>query len=205
MKYKVFAGDPLYGRLLTLELERAGLIPSVNGSDEFALLAAEGLTELPKTLRLKAAILVDCGLLSAALPEFVKVLLLDRPFPLSELRSFLSELSREDETAAEDDDGIRIYPEDMTVAYKDQSSRLTKREYALFTYLHERPGVTVSRSELLHALWRDENARDTNVVDVYVRFLRMKLDEKFGLKLLRAVRGEGYVYLPEYTSTKGEV
>ena len=57
--------------------------------------------------------------------------------------------------------------------------------------------MTVSRSELLHSLWRDENARDTNVVDVYIRFLRAKLDEKFGVKLIRAVRGAGYVYLPD--------
>ena len=205
MKYKVLAGDPLYGRLLTLELERAGLTPAGKDSEDYSLLAAEGLTELPNSRRLRAAILVDCGLLSAALPESVRVLLLDRPFLLSELRDFLAEVSRESESSAEDEDGIRIYPEDMTIAFGDLSSRLTKREYALFTYLHERPGVTVSRSELLHTLWRDENARDTNVVDVYVRFLRMKLDEKFGLKLLRAVRGEGYVYLPELRTGKDEI
>ena len=60
-----------------------------------------------------------------------------------------------------------------------------------------KPGETISRAELLHNLWRDENARDTNVVDVYVRFLRQKLDEPLGLRLIRAVRGEGYVYAYE--------
>ena len=59
MKYKVLAGDPLYGRLLTLELERAGLTPAGKDSEDYSLLAAEGLTELPNSRRLRAAILVD--------------------------------------------------------------------------------------------------------------------------------------------------
>ncbi len=195
MKYKVLASDPLCGRMLSLELERAGLVRARDDSEDFAFLAAEGLVELPRAHRLRAAVLIDCGLLTASLPESVNVLLLDRPFALTELRKFIDEVLAAEEPA--DEEFISVCPDDMTVVCGDQSSRLTKREFALFCYLHERPGVTVSRSELLHSLWRDENARDTNVVDVYIRFLRAKLDEKFGVKLIRAVRGAGYVYLPD--------
>lgn len=201
MKYKVLASDPICGRMLSLELERAGLVRAHENSEDFALLAAEGLVELPRVHRLRAAILIDCGLLTASLPESVKVLLLDRPFSLGELRKFVGEVLAEDEPD-EEEEPIRLYPEDMTVVYGDFSSKLTKREFALFSYLHDRPGVTVTRSELLHSLWLDENARDTNVVDVYIRFLRTKLDEKFGVKLIRAVRGEGYVYLPDIDRMK---
>lgn len=201
MKYKVLASDPICGRMLSLELERAGLVRAHENSEDFALLAAEGLVELPRVHRLRAAILIDCGLLTASLPESVKVLLLDRPFSLGELRKFVGEVLAEDEPD-EEEEPIRLYPEDMTVVYGDFSSKLTKREFALFSYLHDRPGVTVTRSELLHSLWLDENARDTNVVDVYIRFLRTKLDEKFGIKLIRAVRGEGYVYLPDIDRMK---
>lgn len=201
MKYKVLASDPICGRMLSLELERAGLVRAHENSEDFALLAAEGLVELPRVHRLRAAILIDCGLLTASLPESVKVLLLDRPFSLGELRKFVGEVIAEDEPD-EEEEPIRLYPEDMTVVYGDFSSKLTKREFALFSYLHDRPGVTVTRSELLHSLWLDENARDTNVVDVYIRFLRTKLDEKFGIKLIRAVRGEGYVYLPDIDRMK---
>lgn len=201
MKYKVLASDPICGRMLSLELERAGLVRAHENSEDFALLAAEGLVELPRVHRLRAAILIDCGLLTASLPESVKVLLLDRPFSLGELRKFVGEVLAEDEPD-EEEEPIRLYPEDMTVVYGDFSAKLTKREFALFSYLHDRPGVTVSRSELLHSLWLDENARDTNVVDVYIRFLRTKLDEKFGVKLIRAVRGEGYVYLPDIDRMK---
>ena len=196
MKYRVLASDPICGRMLSLELERAGLVRAHENSEDFALLAAEGLVELPRVYRLRAAILIDCGLLTASLPESVKVLLLDRPFSLGELRKFVGEVLAEDEPD-EEEEPIRLYPEDMTVVYGDFTSKLTKREFALFSYLHDRPGVTVTRSELLHSLWLDENARDTNVVDVYIRFLRTKLDEKFGVKLIRAIRGEGYVYQPD--------
>ena len=201
MKYKVLASDPICGRMLSLELERAGLVRAHENSEDFALLAAEGLVELPRVHRLRAAILIDCGLLTASLPESVKVLLLDRPFSLGELRKFVGEVLAEDEPD-EEEEPIRLYPEDMTVVYGDFSAKLTKREFALFSYLHDRPGVTVTRSELLHSLWLDENARDTNIVDVYIRFLRTKLDEKFGVKLIRAVRGEGYVYLPDIDRMK---
>ena len=201
MKYKMLASDPICGRMLSLELERAGLDRAHENSEDFALLAAEGLVELPRVHRLRAAILIDCGLLTASLPESVKVLLLDRPFSLGELRKFVGEVLAEDEPD-EEEEPIRLYPEDMTVVYGDFSAKLTKREFALFSYLHNRPGVTVTRSELLHSLWLDENARDTNVVDVYIRFLRTKLDEKFGVKLIRAVRGEGYVYLPDIDRMK---
>ena len=201
MKYKVLASDPICGRMLSLELERAGLVRAHENSEDFALLAAEGLVELPRVYRLRAAILIDCGLLTASLPESVKVLLRDRPFALGELRKFVGEVLAEDEPD-EEEEPIRLYPEDMTVVYGDFSAKLTKREFALFSYLHDRPGVTVTRSELLHSLWLDENARDTNVVDVYIRFLRTKLDEKFGVKLIRAVRGEGYVYLPDIDRMK---
>ncbi len=182
--------------MLTLELERAGMVSAAEDSEDFGILAAEGLTEPIRARRLRAAILIDCGMLAASMPESVRVLILDRPFAISELRDFIKEVMKL-EAENEDDEGIAVYPEDMTVAYKDNSSHLTRREFALFCYLFERPGVTVSRSELLHSLWRDENARDTNVVDVYIRFLRSKLDEKFGIRLIRAVRGEGYVYLPD--------
>ena len=197
MKYKVIAADPLYGRMLSLELEKAGFIRGGEGVNDFRLLAAEGSTELPNVRLLRAAILIDCGLLAASLPESVKVLILDRPFAISELRDFLAGIRQSEENEDRDENGIVISPDDMSVVYGDKYSQLTKREFELFSYLYKRAGVTVSRNELLTNLWRDENARDTNVVDVYIRFLRAKLDEKFGVKLIHAVRGAGYYYLPE--------
>lgn len=201
-KYKVIASDPLYARLLRLELSRLGLTESEEGAKDYRILAAEGLTELPSVRRLRGAIFIDCGLLSAALPEQVKVLILARPFSLDELRRFVTSLSETEEEDDFEENKLILTHEDMTVSFGDHTVKLTPREYALLEYLHARPGQTISRSELLHELWKDENARDTNIVDVYVRFLRAKLDEPLGLRLIRAVRGEGYVYVYENEADK---
>lgn len=196
-KYKVIASDPLYARLLRLELDRLGLTESQEGAKDYRILVAEGLTELPLVRRLKGAVFIDCGLLSAGLPEQVKVLICERPFSLTELREFITDVCESEDDGDFEENKLILTPEDMTVSFGDHLIKLTPREYNLLAYLHERPGRVISRAELLCELWKDENARDTNVVDVYVRFLRSKLDEPLGLRLIRAVRGEGYVYAYE--------
>lgn len=195
MKFKVIASDELYGRMLTLELTAAGLEPVKSDADRYELLCAEGQTELIGSRRLTAAILVDCGILAAGLPESVKLLILDRPFSLAELRSFVAGLRGEDDVR--EDDGIRLRPDELSVEFGDECVKLTRREFSLFSYLFARPYETVSRNELLTRLWNDEKARGTNVVEVYINFLRAKLDDKFGVKLIRSKRGEGYSYSPE--------
>ena len=201
MKFKVIASDELYGRMLTLELTAAGLEPVKSDADRYELLCAEGQTELIGSRRLTAAILVDCGILAAGLPESVKLLILDRPFSLAELRSFVAGLRGEDDVR--EDDGIRLRPDELSVEFGDECVKLTRREFSLFSYLFARPYETVSRNELLTRLWNDEKARGTNVVEVYINFLRAKLDDKFGVKLIRSKRGEGYFYSPEIRKPKG--
>ena len=197
LKFRVIASDKLYERLLRLELLRLGLVEADENSKDYHILAAEGLCELPPHRRLKAAIFVDCGLLSAAMPEQVRLLILERPFSLAELRDFVKDVMERADDREYEENSLIISAEDMTVSFGEATVKLTPREFSLLSYLHARPGETISRAELLHNLWMDENARDTNVVDVYVRFLRQKLDEPLGLRLIRAVRGEGYVYAYE--------
>ena len=196
-KFRVITANPIYGRFLKLELERMGLEEAAEGAHDYQILAAEGMLELPRQRRLKAAIFVDCGILSAAMPEQVKVLLLGRPFAIEELRSFISEVTEHEDEGEYAENELVISEDDLSVSYRNTVVKLTPREFALLSYLHARPGETITRNELLTTLWKDENARDTNVVDVYVRFLRSKLDEPLGLRLIRAVRGEGYVYAYE--------
>ena len=192
LKFRVIASDRLYERLLKLELE---LTEADENSKDYHILAAEGLCELPPHRRLKAAIFVDCGLLSAAMPEQVRLLILERPFSLAELRDFVTDVVERADDREYEENSLIISEEDLTVSFGEATVKLTPREFSLLSYLHARPGETISRTELLHNLWHDENARDTNVVDV--RFLRQKLDEPLGLRLIRAVRGEGYVYAYE--------
>lgn len=70
---------------------------------------------------------------------------------------------------------------------------LTKREFDLLQYLLENKGHVVTRDVLLEQVWGFDYAGETNTVDVYVRFLRSKIDEVFHFKLIQTVRGVGYV------------
>ena len=74
---------------------------------------------------------------------------------------------------------------------------LTRREFDLLRYLLENKEKVISRESLLDNVWGFDFAGETNAVDVYIRFLRAKLDEKFGFKLIHTVRGVGYVVREE--------
>jgi DNA-binding winged helix-turn-helix (wHTH) protein len=79
-----------------------------------------------------------------------------------------------------------------TVSYKRQTAELTGREFALLLHLVKHKGETVTRASAAQAVWGKDGGTDTNIVDVYIRYLREKLDEKFGIKIISTVRGEGY-------------
>jgi DNA-binding response OmpR family regulator len=71
--------------------------------------------------------------------------------------------------------------------------QLTSREYALLEYLLQRQGHTVSRSEIWEHLYDFADRNTSNVVDVYVGYLRRKIDEPGRPSLIRTVRGRGYI------------
>ena len=70
---------------------------------------------------------------------------------------------------------------------------LTRREFDLLHYLLANKGRVISRETLLDHVWGFDFVGETNTVDVYIRFLRSKIDEQFGVKLIHTVRGVGYV------------
>ncbi len=75
----------------------------------------------------------------------------------------------------------------------DQEVELTKKEFDLLRHLLENKGRVLSRESLLDSVWGYDFVGETNSVDVYIRFLRSKIDEVFGIKLIHTVRGVGYV------------
>ena len=70
---------------------------------------------------------------------------------------------------------------------------LTAKEFALLQTLLHNKNIVMSRNTLLENVWGYDYVGETNIVDVYVRYLRQKIDEKFGVKLISTVRGVGYV------------
>ena len=79
------------------------------------------------------------------------------------------------------------------VLYGEEELSLTKKEYDLLECLMRNQDTALSREQLLNQVWDYEYMGDTNVVDVYIRYLRQKIDDRFGIRMIETVRGVGYV------------
>lgn len=79
---------------------------------------------------------------------------------------------------------------------KDELS-LTKKEYELLEYLIRNKNIAITREQLLNNVWEYEYMGDTNVVDVYIRYIRQKIDEKYSVRIIHTVRGVGYIIKDE--------
>ena len=84
-----------------------------------------------------------------------------------------------------------------TVTRAGQEIFLSAKEYALLEYLLQNKGIVLSREKIEDHIWDFDYEGGTNVVDVYIRYLRKKLDDDYGNKLIHTVRGRGYVIREE--------
>lgn len=88
---------------------------------------------------------------------------------------------------------LSLNPDARIATYDGHPIDLTKKEFDLLEYLMQNRNVVVSREKLLDAVWGFDFYGSTNVVDVYVRYLRSKIDEAYGETIIETVRGTGYV------------
>ncbi len=79
------------------------------------------------------------------------------------------------------------------VTYDQTPIDLTKREFILLEVLLENRSIVLSRDTLLEKVWGYDYMGETNIVDVYIYYLRSKIDDKFGEKIIETVRGVGYM------------
>ncbi len=89
--------------------------------------------------------------------------------------------------------GVTLNLASHTAYFGDEELVLTKKEYELLEYLMRNKNIALTREQLLNNVWDYEYFGDTNVVDVYIRYLRQKIDEKYGVHLISTVRGVGYI------------
>jgi two-component system OmpR family response regulator len=120
---------------------------------------------------------------------------LTKPFSLAELTARLRALVRrgpvERQPVVEVGD-LRLDPATRQVWRRDRQIELSAREFALLEAFMTRPGQVLSQSQLLEAAWDLGYERRSNVVEVYVRYLREKIDRPFGVASIENVRGAGY-------------
>ena len=121
-----------------------------------------------------------------------------KPFATEELLARIRAALRKRPAPAEPDSRLTagplvMDPDRHRVMVDGQNVALTRREFDLLRCLLEHKEKVLSREELLEQVWGFDFMGETNTVDVYIRFLRTKLDEAFHIKLIHTVRGVGYV------------
>ena len=88
--------------------------------------------------------------------------------------------------------GLEIDTDKRMVTVNGTVVDLTKKEYELLLYLVQNKNIVLSREQILNEVWGYSCIGETNVVDVYIRYLRSKIDEAFGIKYIHTIRGVGY-------------
>jgi two-component system OmpR family response regulator len=122
-----------------------------------------------------------------------------KPFDFGELLARLRALLRR--APAERPPQLRIGdlvvdPATHAVARAGTRVELSAREFAVLEYLARHPGQAVSRTRLIEHVWDQNFEGSTNIVDVYVGYLRRKLEQPFDRPLIRTIRGVGYALEP---------
>ncbi|MEH3055437.1 MAG: response regulator transcription factor [Patulibacter minatonensis] len=120
---------------------------------------------------------------------------LTKPFSLSELSARLRALGRRgpvEQPLVLQVDDLHLDPATRRVWRGDTDIELSAKEFALLEVFMRRPGHVLDRAQLLDHAWDYHYENRSNVVDVYIRYLREKIDRPFGKDTLETVRGAGY-------------
>ena len=80
------------------------------------------------------------------------------------------------------------------VRVKGSAVSLTRKEFDTLRYLVEHRGTAVTRDQLMNEVWGYDYIGDSNIVDVYIRYLRQKIDDQFGIKTIHTIRSVGYLF-----------
>jgi len=125
---------------------------------------------------------------------------LPKPFAFEELLARLRALLRRGGTSRMprlEYSGVILDPASRTVSRDGKSIELTNKEFALLELMMRRPGQVLTRTTLLESVWGYDFDSTSNVLEVYMNFLRKQVDLGFPRKLLHTVRGVGYVLRDE--------
>ncbi|KAF2518166.1 response regulator transcription factor [Flavobacterium salilacus subsp. salilacus] len=124
-----------------------------------------------------------------------------KPFKFTELEARIKALARragQVQKPAEiiEIDDLVIDRRAKKVQRNDQEIPLTAKEFKLLYYLSKNTGITLSRQKILDNVWNINFDMNTNVVDVYINYLRKKIDKPYNKKLIHTIKGLGYVIKP---------
>lgn len=189
---------------------RSGLARAEDGGFDLILLDVmlPGMSGLEALRRLRRTSAVPVIVLTARDAVMDKVTGLDmgandyitKPFEIEELLARIRAALRAAGRTEAAPSGVlasgalTLDPARRAVAWNGAPIALTNREFELLRALMRNRGIVLTREQLLEQVWGYDYAGETNVVDVYVRYLRQKIDDAFGVKLIHTVRGVGYAF-----------
>ncbi len=128
---------------------------------------------------------------------------LTKPFAIEELLARTRVALKREVSKKVTENGILTFrnltlnKDQRQIMIDDQEVILTKKEFELLVYLLENRNIVLSRENILEKVWGFEYYGDTNIIDVYIRYLRGKIDQKFNMNMIHTVRGVGYVIKDE--------
>ena len=172
------------------------MLPALSGMEVLRRLRKERQTPVI-LLTARDAVVDKVSGLDAGADDYVT-----KPFAIEELLARIRAALRKRPVAPAEVPKLTCGPLVMDVERHEVSVsgtpvELTRREFDLLRHLLENKEKVISRESLLDNVWGFDFAGETNAVDVYIRFLRSKIDERFGVKLIHTVRGVGYAIREE--------
>ncbi len=167
------------------------MLPKVSGLDILRTIRSQGIKS--KVLILTAKDSVDDRVkgLDAGADDY-----LIKPFSFEELTARIRALVRRQGELISSVltlSDLTMNTTDHSITRGEKSITLTSKEYALLEYFMRNQGTILTRSQILDHVWNFEFSYDSNIVDVYIKYLRAKIDKEFETKLIHTVRGFGYV------------
>jgi len=168
------------------------MLPGVDGLEICSQLRAEHITTPVLMLTARGAIEDRVKGLNVGADDY-----LTKPFAMEEFLARVNALLRRRERHFEET--LQLSIGDLTLDLVRHEARrdgriidLTAKEFALLEYLMRHPGRVLTRTQIVDAVWRYDLDALSNVVDIYIHYLRDKIDQGFSHPLIKTVRGVGY-------------
>ncbi len=172
------------------------MLPGLNGIE--VLRRIRQLSQVPVILLTARDAVVDKVMgLDGGADDYIT-----KPFAIEELLARIRAVFRKKGTYKIETNGIALgdlylEPQKREVSVKGYPINLTKKEFDLLHYLLENKNIVINRETILEKIWGYDFCGETNAVDVYIRYLRSKVEEPFGIKVIHTIRGVGYVVKDE--------
>lgn len=229
-KVLIIEDDLKLARFIELELKHEGFDADIvhNGRDGLDLALSEehdlvildlmlpGLNGMEVCRRVRQQSKIPIIMLTARDDTMDKVMGLDqgaddyitKPFAIEELlariRAMDRRLSKQTESMGEDlvFGSLKISQSQHSVYFNDSLVDLTPTEFDLLVYLAKNRNIALSRNQILDGVWGEDYFGNHKIVDVYIRYLRSKLDDEFDSQYIHTIRGVGYSFKYEKEKEK---